>query len=107
MGVSDLDRNEGAGYLTNADEKEFADAVAGLLDDEKLWKEKKQQALALASELSISRMTERLLACYRLAIDDYKKHGLPRFHRRPWTPPSLEPSPVETDGEATEVPAKR
>lgn len=95
MGVGDLQRNGRAGFLTTCDVGDFSRAVSLLLDHDDLWREKKAQARALAEELSIPVMTRRLVASYRLAIEDFRRHGLPRYGKRDWEPPRLAPSPVE------------
>lgn len=93
MGVSDLQADGRGGLISAPRVEEFTEKVERLLADPKLRQQKSAEALEKANEWSMQNMTRKLLASYRACIKDFKKHGMPRYKRRHWTPISAERVP--------------
>ncbi len=87
MGVHDLLADGIGGVLSGPSVTEFAAHVTSLLDDRARYETLKRDALRKAETWSVSRMAEKLTACFNESIIDLKRHGKPRFRRRPWYTP--------------------
>jgi glycosyltransferase involved in cell wall biosynthesis len=81
-GVNDLMDGEIGGFTTVGDIRLFADAVQRLIEDDKLRESKIQSARERANELSVTNQARKLVDLYRVSIEEFSRHGLPRYRHR-------------------------
>lgn len=81
MGVEDMIDHDIGGFMTPNDETLFARKIGAILDDSDLHRTKSREALERAQEFSMENQALRMEAIYRDAIDDFARHGVPRYGR--------------------------
>lgn len=69
LGTADVMQGDHGGFMVKDDADEFSWKVLSLLKNEKLRKEKSEEALEWAQKWKISSLTPRLVSCYQKAID--------------------------------------
>ncbi len=78
-GVDDLIADGVGGIRTPNDVEAFSDQVRSVLGDPHRLKELAGGALARAREWSVDTQASRLIAVYRSGIEEFRRHGLPRY----------------------------
>ena len=69
MGTRDIMQGDNGGFMVNNDIQEFSEKVCLLLQDNELYKKKKQEALEWSQQWAIGGLTDKLLGFYQKAID--------------------------------------
>ncbi len=69
LGTADVMQGDHGGFMVKDDADEFSGKVLSLLKNDKLRKEKSEEALEWAQKWKISSLTPRLVSCYQKAID--------------------------------------
>ena len=69
IGTADVMQGDHGGFMVKDDADEFSGKVLSLLKNDKLRKEKSEEALEWAQKWKISSLTPRLVSCYQKAID--------------------------------------
>ncbi|MBU8912814.1 MAG: glycosyltransferase [Spirochaetales bacterium] len=82
IGVSDLLEHNTGGLATRSSMVDFTNAVDRMLSDDELLHRKGVEALERAHEWSVENQVAKIIRIYRDSIDDFRRHGLPRFRRR-------------------------
>lgn len=73
MGTRDVMRGDHGGFMVRDDKAEFTEAVARLLDDEKLRMSKSTEAVAWAQQYRVEATTERLARLYKVLANQHAR----------------------------------
>lgn len=102
MGVADLMTDNRGGIAVRPRVDEFANAVESLLDNDELYRRKRDEAEHKAHDWSVTRSVDRLLWFYEESIRDHRAHGMPRYGARSWNPaPEFGPQATPEDDTET------
>lgn len=82
IGVSDLLENDMGGLATRSNMADFTDGVERMLSDDEFLRRKSVEALNRAHEWSVENQVFKIIRIYQDSIDDFRRHGLPRYRRR-------------------------
>ncbi len=82
IGVSDLLDHDIGGFATRSSMVDFTDAVDRMLSDDELLHRKSVEARNRANEWSVEKQVSRIVRTYEDSIEDFRRHGLPRYRRR-------------------------
>ncbi len=81
-GVSDLLEHDTGGLAIRPSMVNFTDAVDRMLSDDELLHRKSIEALNRAHEWSVVNQVSSIIRTYEDSIEDFRRHGLPRYRRR-------------------------
>jgi glycosyltransferase involved in cell wall biosynthesis len=82
IGVSDLLENDTGGLATRSSMVDFIDGVERMLSDDEFLRRKSVEALNRAHEWSVENQVSKIIRIYQDSIDDFRRHGLPRYRHR-------------------------